>query len=192
MARIRMLGDEELLSAHQRVGMIINAGSRLEEAVAYLQWQLTAFSWDKDNPQATASDRQLALRTERANWDKYAHLNDRLRLTTKAFDAQHVANVVSTDRKLKTLRSQWNTLSERARKLGEKRNLIGHTFLTWSSGKVFREIGRPWSERVEVSEKDDNDQISEIGALTTEIALYTTELGTLLPFSDDDQIITTV
>ncbi|WP_035728361.1 hypothetical protein [Bradyrhizobium murdochi] len=119
-------------------------------------------------------------------------LTERLRQTTKAFDAQHVVNAVSTDRRLVTLRSQWNKLSERARKLGEKRNLIGHTFLTWSSDKVFREIGLPWSERVEVSEKDDNDQISEIGTLTTEIAFYTTQLGILLPFSDDDQIITTV
>lgn len=190
MLAIRMVGSQELSAALLRVGRIVDAGSRLEEAISYLQWQLTAFAWDKDNPRATPADRQLALRTERERWDKYMQLNERLRLVTKAFDAPQLVNGMSVDRKFKALRSRWNKLSERTRKLGEKRNLIGHTTLSWSNGKVLREIGRPWSQRTEVTETEDNALIADIATLTTEIARYTTELGSLLPFADDDQILT--
>lgn len=190
MPAIRMVGDQELSAALLRVGRIVGAGSRLEEAVSYLQWQLTAYAWDKNNPQATPADRQLALRTERERRDKYTQLKKRLQLVTKVFDAPQLMSVVAADRKLKALRSSWNKLSERARILGEKRNLVGHTFLSWSNGKVLREIGRPWSQRTEVTDEEDNALISDIATLTTEIACYTTELGSLLPFADDDQILT--
>jgi hypothetical protein len=82
MPAIRMVGDQELFAALLRVGRIVDAGSRLEEAVSYLQWQLAAFAWDNGNPQATLADPQLALRTERARWDRYMQLNERLRLAT--------------------------------------------------------------------------------------------------------------
>jgi hypothetical protein len=147
MPAIRMVGNQELSAALLRVGKIVDAASRLEEAASYLQWQLTAFAWVKDNPQATRDDRQVALRTERARWDKYMQLNERLRLVTKAFDAPQLMNVMSADRKLEALRSNWNKLSERTRKLGEKRNLVGHSSMSWSNGKVLREIGRPWSQK---------------------------------------------
>src|SRR5258707_14716003 len=117
MPAIRMVGNQELCAALLRVGRIMDAGSRLEEAVSYLQWQLTAFAWEKDNPQATLADRQLALRTERERWDKYTQLNERLRLVTNAFDTPQLMNVMSVNRKLKALRSNWNKLSERTRKL---------------------------------------------------------------------------
>jgi hypothetical protein len=41
-----------------------------------------------------------------------------------------------------------------------------------------------------VTEREDNALISDIATLRTEIARYTTELGSLLPFADDDQILT--
>lgn len=184
------IGDKELSEAHRRVGMIVGACARLEHAVAYLEWQMTAFSWDTENPAASPADRQITLRAERDTWDKYAQLSCRLKLTTKAFEAKPVSSRVSKHPRLREMRRQWETLRERARQLGDKHNEIGHTFLSWHDGMVTRAVGRPWSDQVKVTEAEDEALVSAISALEIEIGRFTTELGELLPFADQDQIHT--
>jgi hypothetical protein len=154
------VGDKELNEAHRRVGMIVGACARLEHAIAYLEWQLTAFSLAAASPTDSLADRQRALRSERKTWDKYAQLKTRLASATKAFDAPMIASRVKQNPQLKQMRRQWEDLRERARTLGEKRNEIGHTLLSWHDGKVVREVGRPWSEQVVVSAKEDEDLTS--------------------------------
>lgn len=189
MRRPSFTGDEELFDALCRVGMIVCACARLEGAIAYFEWQLVAFTWEKQNPQASAAGRQKALRAERASWDRYVQLTHRLSSATKAFEAQPVSSRISKDKELRRLRRHWESLREEARKLGEKRNSIGHTYLSWRDGKVQREIGRPWSEKTVVSKAEDNVLIKDLTELTVEIGKLTTKLGQLLPFADDDQIL---
>lgn len=113
MRRPIFVGEEELNEAYWRVGMIVGACARLEHAIAYLEWQLTAFSLDAANPTASPADRQEALRRERETWDQYAPLKNRLALATKAFDAQAVASRVKRDQRVKAMRRQWEDLRER-------------------------------------------------------------------------------
>jgi hypothetical protein len=190
MRRPIFVGEKELNEAHRRVGMIVGACARLEHAIAYLEWQLTAFAWDVENPAVPTADRQTALRAKRGSWDRYAPLDQRLKLVTKAFEAKPVSVRISKDPRLKKMRQQWGSLRERARKLGDKRNEIGHTSLSWHNGNVMRAVGRPWSEQVPVSEAEDETIVSTIGALNNEIGQFTTQLGELLPFADQDQIHT--
>ncbi|TMJ03417.1 MAG: hypothetical protein E6G97_09780 [Alphaproteobacteria bacterium] len=189
MARSILVGGDEIAAAHRRAGQIIDACARLEAAVSYLEWQLTAYAWDKNHPQATQPDRQTALRAERANWDKYLHLDGRLTRVTRAFENAPVAGRVRQDARLQQLRRDWEALRERVRSLGLRRNEVVHTALGWSDGKVIRQIGRPWKQTTVVSDTDDNILWSELGNMANEIQSYTTELGRLLPFADDDQII---
>ncbi|MGA8611853.1 MAG: hypothetical protein WB760_09085 [Xanthobacteraceae bacterium] len=100
MRRPIFVGDKELNEAHRRVGAIVSACAELEHAVAYLQWQLTAFSFDSINPMISQSDRQKALRTQREAWNKYARLDTRLNLATKAFDAEPVMSRAEGDQPL--------------------------------------------------------------------------------------------
>jgi multidrug efflux pump subunit AcrB len=189
MARSILVGGGELAAAHRRAGQIIDACARLEEAISYLEWQLTAYAWDKDHPQATQAVRQTALRAERANWDRYQNLDGRLTRVTHAFENAHVSGRVRRDERLQQLRRDWETLRERARSLGLRRNEVVHTVLGWSNGKVIRQIGRPWKQTTVVSDADDDTLWSELGNMANEIGAYTTELGQRLPFADDDQII---
>jgi len=184
------VGDIELNEAHSRVGMIVGACARLEGAIAYLEWQLKAFSWDAENPAASPADRQTALLSERVRWNKYARLNKRLKLVTEAFAANPVSSRISQDQRLQEMHRQWACLCDRARHLAEKRNEIGHTYLGWRNNMVTREISRPWNDQVPVSEAEDEALMSKIGALAVEIGRYSTELGKLLPFADQDQINT--
>lgn len=70
MRKPPFVGDAELNDAHYRVGMIVSACARLEQAIAYLEWQLTAFSYDADHDAVSPAERQGALRAERQTWDK--------------------------------------------------------------------------------------------------------------------------
>jgi hypothetical protein len=191
-AEFRRAKRTERSAAQRRVGMIVGACAQLEHAIAYLEWQLTAFSFDAENPNALPADRQSMLRAERDKWNQFEKLNVRLTRVTKAFQKPSVSARISQNQQLKEKRRQWETLRQKARGFGDKRNEIGHTFLSWSVGKrvVVREIGRPWNEQFPVSEAEDNELAKDIGALGIEIGRFTTELGGLLPFADDDQIIT--
>lgn len=189
MARMVIEGQDKLFEAMQRVGMVMGACARLEHSVAYLEWQLIAYSWDKDNPKASENERQIALRGERECRNKFAPLKQRLKATSKAFEAFHVAERIREDRQLQSLQQQWPGLRERAERLGEKRNMIGHTSLWWSAGQVLRQIGRPWNENIPVNEEEDNALSNDLHNLAHEIGTITTQLGTLLPFADHDLII---
>ena len=189
MNRFIFTGQKELFEATQRVGMVIGACARLEQAVAYLEWQLFAFSWDKENPQASEYDRQTALRSEREARNRYAPLNQRLKATSKAFSTPIISERISREVGLKLLRRRWAGLRQRAETFGEKRNMLGHTYLCWSDGKVWREIGRPWNEKIPVSEEEDKALNDSIHELAHEIGRYATELGSLLPFADHDLVI---
>jgi hypothetical protein len=186
------MGEGALNEAHRRVGMIIGACARLEHAVAYLEWQLKAFSLAAATPDASLTDRQAALRTEREHWDKYDPLNNRLATATKAFDNPVVASRLKQESSLKEMRQQWDTLREKARQLGKERNAVAHTSLSWSNNTVIREIGRPWSERKVVSAIEDERLATAIGDLAAELGVLTTRLGDQLPFADQDQIHTGV
>lgn len=190
MNRFVFVGQKELYEAAQRVGMVIGACARLEQTVAYLEWQLLAFSWDKENPEASEYERQIALRVEREARNKYAPLNQRLKATSKAFATPQISERISKEKRLELLRRQWPGLRRRAEVLGEKRNMLGHTYLLWGEGKVWREVGRPWNEKIPVTEDEDNALSQEIAQLTQEIGALATELGNLLPFADHDRIIT--
>ena len=91
MRRPMMVGDQELRDAQCRVGMIISNCAMLEAAIAYLEWQLVAFAWDKANPAASEADRQNTLRTRRSDWDKYATLDQRLAAASRAMDAPAIS-----------------------------------------------------------------------------------------------------
>jgi len=192
MQKSIFVGGDELNEAYRRVGMIVGACARLEHALAYLEWQLTAYSWDAEHQTSSPAERQTALRAERQEWDKYATLECRLKFVTKAFEKGAVSGRISKEERLKELRRHWEILRERARELGKKRNEIGHTYLSWHLGQqvVVREVGRPWGEQSPVSEAEDNSIVKSISNLGIEIGRFTTELGTLLPFADDDQFIT--
>ena len=155
-----------------------------------MEWQLTAFAWDKENPKPSEAERQKALRDERRRWNKYAQLDRRIIRTTNAFENTRVAARISEVEKLQQLRREWNTMADEARKLGRKRNAICHMYTSWSAGKVLRVVGRPWSEQCLVNEAEDNTLIGALGKLAIEIGKLTTEIGHLFPFADQDQIIT--
>jgi hypothetical protein len=192
-ARMRgaiFVGQNELSEAQNRVGMIVGACAQLEHAVTYLQWQLTAFLWDADNPMASQAEGQAALRAKRHTWgDKFAPLTARLTSATAAFEASLRVN--STPR-LQEMREQWNNLHEQAKNIARKRNEIAHTSLCWHEGMVKREVGRPWGDLIVVSLQEDEAIASAIGTLISDLGVFTTELGHLLPFADDDQIHTIV
>ena len=189
MASSVLAGRDEIAAAHRRAGQIIDACARLEEGVSYLEWQLTAYAFVKDHPYVTQADRQTALRNERATWDQYLQVEARLKRVTKAFENPHVSGRVGQGARLGQLRRDWESLRERIRILGQKRNEVVHTTVHWSGGKVTRQVGRPWKQSALVSEVDDNALWSDLGKMATELAQYTTELGRLMPFADDDQII---
>lgn len=186
----RMVGEIELREAHCRVGMIISNCAMLEAAIAYLEWQLFAFSWDKSYPTASPLERQSALAAKRDEWNRYSSLEQRLAAASKAFDVSAVSVRANREPRVRELRIKWNKLREEARKLAEKRNKIGHTQLGWSNGHVVRTVGRPWQESVAVIAEEDEALRSDIGMLAIEIGILTTELGAALPFADADQIIT--
>lgn len=189
MAQTILVGRDEIAAAHRRGGQIIDACARLEEALSYLEWQLTAYAWDKENSQATEADRQTALREVRARWDRYLQLDGRLTRVTHAFENGHVSSRIGRHARLRQLRRDWETMRERIRSLGLRRNEVVHTVLGWSDGRVIRRIARPWTQTTVVSEADDNMLWSELGKMANELEAYSTELGVLLPFADDDQII---
>lgn len=187
MRRPIFVGEAELNDAHLRVGRILTSCSRLEEGVSYLQWQLFAFVWDIQHPTALPADRQNALRQERGHWDKYADLSARLAAVSNALNAPEISSTLkSTD--LRIARREWQDLRERARSLGDERNRIGHTFLSYSNGEVVRQIGRPWKEKTTVSQAEDETLITSFVNLTTEVGQFTEKLGRLIPFADQDQI----
>jgi len=183
------VGQQELAEAHRRAGQIIDACAHLEEAVSYLEWQLTAYAWDKNNSQATQADRQTALRVARDTWDKYMQLEARLTRVTKAFDNADVSCRIQQHARLQQLRRSWETLRERIRALGRKRNDVVHTTVSWSNGKVIRQVGRPWKQAIVVSASTDQALWSDLGNMAIEVGRYTTELGRLMPFADEDQVI---
>lgn len=185
-----MAGEQELRDAQCRIGMIISNCAMLESAIAYLEWQLVAFAWDKANPSASDADRQNTLRARREAWDKYATLDQRLGAASRAMDAPAISERANRDAGIKKLRSDWNKLRQDARLCGVKRNIIGHTTLEYGNGQVFRTVGRPWQESVPVSAADDDALLSEIGRVAMDIMTLTTALGFALPFADQDQIIT--
>ena len=189
MRRPMFVGEQELRDAQCRVGMIISNCAMLEAAVAYLEWQLVAFTWDKENPTASPADRQAAIIARRNDWNKYTPLDSRLGSASNAMNASAITERANRVPRVRELRSKWNKLREEARDCGVKRNVIGHTELAWHNGRVVRTIGRPWQESAPVSEADDEALRSEIGRVAIEISALTTELGFALPFADQDQII---
>lgn len=58
------VGHDDLMSAHRRVGRVVDAFAQLEEALSYLEWQLTAYTWDVENPSSSPGARQTALRAQ--------------------------------------------------------------------------------------------------------------------------------
>jgi hypothetical protein len=187
MRRPIYVGEAELNDAHLRVGRIITFCSQLEEAISYLQWQLFAFAWDVQNPSASASDRQIALRQERARWDKYADLTNRLSAVSNALTAPEVSSKLKPN-DLRKARREWQDLRERARRLGDDRNRFSHTFLSYSDGKVIRQVGRPWKEQWTGSQVEDEALIKSLVDLTRAIGGFTEGLAQLLPFADQDQM----
>jgi hypothetical protein len=171
------------------VGHVVSNCALLEHAISYLEWQLTAFAWDAEHPADSQVERQIALRAERESWDKFATLETRLTRVTKAFENDFVSVRITQEAGLRDMRCQWEDLREETRRLGKRRNEVVHSFLSYASDHVFREFGRVWNERKIVVASDEQDLISALGNMAMTIASWTTALGRLLPFADDDQII---
>jgi hypothetical protein len=183
-------GQKELLEAQGRVGMIVGAAAQLEQAIVYLQWQLVAFSLDAERPNLSEVERQTMLRTERAQWEKFAPLKSRLTATAKAFDHPAITARISSQLRLQELRREWDELSMRVSNAARERNAVAHTYLIWHEGSVKRQLGQPWDERIVVSEEEDKALGGKFASLIQDVGVFTTELGHLLPFADNRQIHT--
>jgi hypothetical protein len=190
MAADLFVGTPALQKAHQLVGSIIDACAHLEEAISYLEWQLTAFSSAASNPSASAADLQASLNTERETRDKYDRLDTRLTRVTKGFEAEAVSKRVKKVPRLREMRREWEVLRERGRALGKLRNEVSHSFLAFQDGKIIRQVGRPWNEQQVVPEEHDMNLCRDLWEMTREVETYSTELGNLLPFVDMNQIFT--
>jgi hypothetical protein len=190
MTRYLFIGGEELEAAFTDVGRILVACAELEHAITYLEWQLKSFSLAAENASLSQADMQALIRRERYLRQKYSSLSKRLSETATAFAATAVQRSLQANPRAVELYGQWPAFRERAKALGEARNKVAHSTLTWSANKVVRSIGRPWNEATEVSAEEEKELIRQLFILTNEIGVYTTELGTLLPFADDDRIIT--
>jgi hypothetical protein len=178
MRRAIFEGQNELSEAQRRAGMIVGVCAQLEHAVAYLEWQLRAFSLGATEPRASPAQRQTALRAKRKTWnDKFAPLTRRLTSATKAFDAGAVALRVNSNPRLQEMRQHWNDLRERATKIAGERNEVAHTYLCWQEHMVKRQLGQIWGDRIVVSAEEDEAFAKAIGALTVELGVFTTELG---------------
>jgi hypothetical protein len=177
-----MAGMMELHEATHVVGRVAVASALLEQAIAYLEWQLRSFS-----EYAAASQR--AIRHERHQWSHHAQLDARLKRVKKAFEEVTLDTRIQADPQLILLLGRWGALHDKTKRLGNSRNDVIHGVLAWKAGKVVRTINRPWSNESVVDVQKENALADELGTTAIEVGSFTTELGRLLPFVDQDQII---
>jgi hypothetical protein len=109
----------------------------------------------------------------------------------KAFEAPALNARIQAVVQLVALSNDWNVLRDKIKRLGDGRNDVIHGVLAWKAWKVVRTINHPWSKETIVDVQKENALADELGTTAVEVGRFTTELGRLLPFVDQDHIVTT-
>jgi hypothetical protein len=187
-------GTAELKEAFEVIGHVAINHAGVEDALNYLLWQLRAYEFSTRNKQKSRerADIQDDLRQMRREAKKQLIVHKLV----------EVRELLARERVLKRLReagraeevgAKWQELEARALDLSDKRNDVVHSALAFAGGGVVRQIGDAVDQRhVPVNIQSDGKLVSELGKLAIEVGIFTTDLGYILPFPADDQIITSV
>ena len=181
-------GSREMMESHRRIGLMLSTCSMLEGELAYLNWQLFAFDWDKKNSQATEINRQNALRDERGKdeWSWDTPLKKRANKTGLAFGQKSVKDRLKEDDEGKKLAKRWADIRVLIEDVAQKRNDYAHSSLKWRAGALEREFGKLWGGTFPTSEEQENELSANVSRLVQEVGALSTELGFYLPFADNN------
>jgi hypothetical protein len=187
-------GAAQLKEAFAIVGHVAINHAGVEDALNYLLWQLRAYEFSTRNKQKSRAraDIQDDLRQMRQEAKKQLIVH-KLAEARELLTKERVLRRLREAGKADEVSAKWRELEAKVLELSDKRNEVVHSALAFSGGGVVRQMGNALDQKqVPVNIHSDAELVSQLGKLAIDLGMFTTDLGYILPFQADDQIITSV